>query len=69
MHGFDNFRFWQQRREELFREAEIERLAREVRSDQDRKARPLPALGWELQRYGGRVSKLFRTLIHTIYKV
>ncbi len=65
MHGFNDFEFWRQRREELLREARLNRLARAARSDR-KKIRLYPAPGWELQRYGGRLYKLLRALRHTI---
>lgn len=42
---------WRQRREELLREVEMNRLARMARPDR-KKSGWITALGWELQRYG-----------------
>lgn len=65
MQSLNELQIWRQRHEELLHEAEIERLARAIRPDRE-KFRPLPALVWELQRCGGRISKLFRASRHTI---
>lgn len=66
MQGQNELQLWRQRHEELLREAEMTRLARVAGSNKKRRARLLPALGWELQRCGGRISKLFRALRHAI---
>lgn len=66
MQGFDRFEFWRQRREELLREAQINRLARAARSARKKKSRQKSAPGWELHRYGGRLSKLLRAFRHVI---
>lgn len=65
MQGMNELQVWRQRREELLREAEINRLARIARRDR-KESGWITALGWELQRYGGRISKLFRALIQAI---
>lgn len=62
MHSFE---FWRQHREELLREATLNRLARAARSDR-KKTRRSPAPGGELQRYGWRLFKLLRALRHAI---
>lgn len=62
MQGLNEFKTWRQRHEELLREAEMNRLAKAVRSGRKRRSRPFPALGWELRRYGGRLSNLLRAL-------
>lgn len=65
MQGLNELQVWRQRREELLREAEMNRLARTARPDR-KKPGWITVLGWELQRYGGRISKLFRALIQAI---
>ena len=62
MQGLNELQVWRQRREELSREAEMNRLARTTRPDRKKRSGQNPALGWRLQRYGGRNSKLFRAL-------
>ena len=65
MQGLNELQVWRQRREELLREAEINRLARMVRQDR-KESGWITALGWELQGDGGRISKLFRALIQAM---
>jgi hypothetical protein len=48
------------RQEELRREARLYGLAKAARSEARRSRRA--AVAWELQRYGGRLRKLFRGL-------
>ncbi len=64
--GLNELQVWRQRREELLREAEINRLARATRTDRKERLQENPALDWELQRYGGRISKLFHALIQAL---
>ncbi|CAN5691298.1 hypothetical protein BH24ACT22_BH24ACT22_13150 [soil metagenome] len=61
MNGLSDFYVWRQRREELLKEAQMNRLAKALRPHRSRR-RPLPILLWELKRYGGRLSKLLRDL-------
>ena len=56
-----DFEIWKQRREELVREAEQNRLAKALRQSHkrrgsDRTSSPV----WELKRIGGRLLKLLR---------
>lgn len=66
MQGFDRFEFWRQHREELLREAQMNRLARAARSARKKKSRQKSTPGWELHRCGGRLSKLLRAFKHAI---
>ncbi len=58
----DSYEVIRQRREEMAREAQQNRLAKELRRSRGRRAglgdRPL-SLSWELRRIAGRLSKLF----------
>jgi hypothetical protein len=52
-----------QRREELLREAELNRLKKALRERERSAASPwVSAPGWELARAAGRLRKFFRTL-------
>ena len=58
MDGWVTFQTWQQHSEDLRREAETRRPARELRKGSTGRSRWFPVL-WELRRYGGRVLKSF----------
>lgn len=47
------------RQEEMLREARLNRLAQTARRETRRSRKA--AVAWELQRYGGRLRKLFRS--------
>ena len=54
-------RIWKQRREEIVREAEQNRLAKALRRSRKRRgSRRVSALAWELNRAAGRLRKLLR---------
>jgi len=55
-----DFQIWKQRREEMMREAEQNRLARELQAARRKRARRTSALIWELKRHAGRLHKLLR---------
>jgi hypothetical protein len=52
-----DFQMWKQRREEMMREAEQDRLARALRGPRKRRGADL---AWELKRIAGRLLKLLR---------
>ena len=57
MDGWATFEAWRQRGEDLRREAETRRLALALRRGSPRRSEWV--LWWELQRFGGRVLKVF----------
>ena len=58
-----DFETWKQRREELFREVEQDRLAKELRASRKRDGSSrVSAPVWELRRAAGRLRKLLRIL-------
>jgi hypothetical protein len=58
-----DYRIWEQRREEMMREAEQSRLARALRNPPKRHGSSRASrLAWELERIAGRLRKLSRTL-------
>jgi hypothetical protein len=59
MDGWVTSQTWRQHSEDLRREAETRRLARELRKSSTGCSRWFPVLWWELRRYGGRVLKSF----------
>ena len=59
MDGWVTFQTWRQHSEDLRREAETRRLARELRKSSTGRSRWFPVLWWEQRRYGGRVLKSF----------
>ena len=59
MDGWVTSQIWRQHSEDLRREAETRRLARELRKGSTGRSRWFPVLWWELRRYGGRVLKSF----------
>ena len=56
-----------QRREELLREAEMDRLARALRAADNRRAhvKRVSALAWEWKRIAGRLLKIMKASKHT----
>ena len=57
---------WQQRREEMVREAELNRLAKALRTHREEaRGGRTNALAWELRRRAGILLKLARTLKNT----
>jgi hypothetical protein len=59
MDGWVTFQTWRQHSEDLRREAETRRLARELRKGSLGRSRRFPVPWWELRRYGGRVLESF----------
>ncbi len=58
-----DFEIWKQRREEMMREAEQNRLAKTLRESRKwRGAGRASPLAWELKRVTGRLLKLLRSL-------
>ncbi len=58
-----DLQIWKQRREELVREAEQNRLAKALRETRKRRGSGrASALAWELKRIAGRLLKLLRSL-------
>ena len=52
-----DYQLWKQRREELLREAEMNRQARALRATGKRGAGRRSVLAWELKRHAGRFRK------------
>ena len=59
MDGWVTSQTWRQHSEDLRREAETRRLARELRKGSIGRSRWFSVLWWELRRYGGKVLKSF----------
>jgi len=57
-----DYQLWKQRREELLREAEMNRQIKALRATGKRRAGRRSALTWELKGYAGLLLKLSRTL-------
>ena len=58
-----DFETWKQRREEMIREAERNRLAKELRASRERRGSGRASdLVWEPRRAAGRLLKLLRIL-------
>ena len=55
MYGMNDYEMWKHRAEEMRREVENQRMVKGRRS-----RRVLPALVWELRRFGGWFGKLLR---------
>lgn len=63
LHEMMDFEIWRQRREEMMREAERNRLAKALRdSRKQRGSGRASSLAWELKRIAGRLLKLLRLL-------
>jgi len=63
MHNMMDFQLWKQRREELLREAQLNRHTRALRATRKRRAGWRSTLVWEMKRHAGRLLKLLsRTL-------
>ncbi len=60
-----DYQLWKQRREEMLREVELNRLAKRVRATRKRRAGRRSALVWEMKRQAGRLLKFLRTLRNT----
>jgi len=57
-----DFQLWKQRREEVMREVELNRLAKRVRATHKRRAGRISALVWETKRHAGRLLKFLTAL-------
>lgn len=58
-----DLQIWKQRREEMLREAEQNRLAKALRDSRKRRGSGrASSLAWELKRTAGRLRKLLRSL-------
>ena len=62
MHEMMDSRIWKQRREEVMREVELNRLAKRVRATRKLRAGRRSAVVWEMKRYAGGLLKLLRAL-------
>lgn len=62
MHEMMSSHLTQQRREELLREVERDRLAKALRTVRKWRAARRSALVWEMKRYAGRLRKLLRAM-------
>ncbi len=60
----DDLQIWKQRREEMMREVEQNRLATALRESRKRRGAEgrVSSLAWELERGAGRLLKLLRSL-------
>ena len=62
MHEMMSIELAKQRREQLLREVELNRLAKRVRATRKRGAGRRSALVWEMKRQAGGLLKLLRTM-------
>ncbi len=63
MYEIMDLQIWKQRREEMLREAEQNRLAKALRDSRKRRGSGrASSLAWELKRIAGRLRKLLRSL-------
>ncbi len=63
MYEIMDLQIWKQRREEMLREAEQNRLAKALRDSRKRRGSGRASfLAWELKRIAGRLRKLLRSL-------
>ena len=68
MHEMMDFQIWKQRREEVMREAEMNRQAKALRAARKRRADGRrSALVWEMKRQAGRLLKRLRILRNAGY--
>ncbi len=63
-----DFEFWRQRQKEFLREAEMNRLARTVRSNRKRKSQQSAPLEQNTKRYNGGLVKFLNALKYAIQK-
>lgn len=62
MHEMMDFEIWKQRREEMAREADQNRLAKELRDSRERRGSGgASSVSWEVKRIVGRLRKRFRS--------
>jgi hypothetical protein len=62
MHEMMDYQIWQQRREEMLREVELNRLAKRVWAARKLRAGRRSDLVWEMKSHTGRRLKLLRIL-------
>ena len=62
MHEIMDSQLWKQRREEVMREVELNRLAKALRAAHKRHAGWRSTLVWEIERQAGRLLKLLRRI-------
>ncbi len=62
MHEMMDSRIWKQRREEVMREVELDRLAKALRATRKRRDGWRSALAWEIERRAGRLLKFLRRI-------
>ena len=62
MHEMVDYHIWKERRAEVVREVELDRLAKRVRAARKGRAGRTSLLAWELKRGAGRFLKFLRTL-------
>jgi hypothetical protein len=68
LHEMMDFQIWKQRREEVMREVEFNRLAKRLRATRKRRDDGRSsALVWEMKRHAGRLLKLLRALRNVGY--
>jgi hypothetical protein len=66
MHEMMDYQLWKQRREEMLREVERDRLVKALRATRRRRAFRISALAWEIKRQAGRLFKFLRKILrHT----
>ena len=59
-------RIWKQRREELLREVERNRLVKTLRATRKRRTGRKSALVWEMKRHAGSLLKLLRRTLRNV---
>ncbi len=55
-----DYQLWKQRREEVMREVELNRLAKRLRATRKRRTGRRSAVVWEMKRHAGRLLKFLR---------
>ncbi len=66
MHEMIDSQLWKQRREEMLREVERNRLVKALRATRRRRTFRTSALAWEMKRQAGRLFKFLRKVLrHT----
>ena len=63
MHEMMDYQLWKQRREEVMREVELNRLAKALQAACKWGAGRRSALAWEMKRYAGSILKLLRRTV------
>jgi hypothetical protein len=65
MHEMMDYQLWKQRREEMLREVERNRLVRALRATRRRRTFRISALAWEMKRQAGCLFKFLRKVFET----